>query len=174
MSAYTKLAKDTLENYVKTGQIVIPPVDEEPEEFKEKKSCFVSLKKDGQLRGCIGTLQPYRDNLEEEIVMNAVSAGTRDPRFPAITVDELPEIQYSVDVLSEPEPITSLEGHDVKKQGLIVSTRDGRSGVLLPDLDGVNTPEEQLLICLQKGGIYPGEEVSLETFTVERHGEDDE
>lgn len=132
--------------------------------------CFVSLKKGGQLRGCIGTTGPTRATLAEEVCGNAVSAGTHDPRFSAVRPDELPELVYDVDVLGEPEPVDSVDALDCQRYGVIVSTRDGRRGLLLPDLDGVDSVEEQVRIAARKGGIELGQDaVRLERFTVTRH-----
>ena len=135
-----------------------------------RAGCFVSIKKNGQLRGCIGTTGPTRSSLAEEICGNAVAAGTRDPRFGAITADELPELVYDVDVLGTPEPVDSTAALDCRRYGVIVSTADGRRGLLLPDLDGVDSVEEQVRIAARKGGIDLGaDRVRLERFTVTRH-----
>lgn len=134
------------------------------------RACFVSLKKDGQLRGCIGTLQPTQACLSEEIVANAQSAATHDPRFSPVTADELDSLVLDVDVLGRPEPVQGLGQLDPAVYGVIVSTPDGRRGVLLPDLAGVDTVEEQVSIAARKGGIdLDNEGVLLERFTVERH-----
>lgn len=134
------------------------------------RACFVSMKKNGQLRGCIGTLAPTQACLSDEIVANAQSASTRDPRFHPVTPDELDSLVLDVDVLGEPEPVGSLDDLDPRRYGVIVSTHDGRRGVLLPDLAGVDTVEEQVSIAAQKGGIDVSlEPVLLQRFTVERH-----
>lgn len=129
---------------------------------------FVSLHKDGRLRGCIGTISPTRDNLAQEIIENAISASTRDPRFIPVTLDELEFLEYSVDVLSPAEPIDSPDQLDVKRYGVIVSN-GGRRGLLLPNLDTIDTVEEQISIAKKKAGIGPGEPVSLKRFEVVRH-----
>lgn len=136
-----------------------------------RAGCFVSLKKDGQLRGCIGTLAPTRASLAEEVCANAVSAGLRDPRFPPVAADELGELVYDVDVLGEPEEVAGPGELDCLRWGVIVSSADGtRRGVLLPDLDGVDTVEEQLRIAARKGGVDLAEEgVRVERFEVARH-----
>ena len=131
-------------------------------------ACFVSLKKHGELRGCIGTLAPARADLAHEICANAISAATADPRFPRVRPSELPELALDVDVLSRPEHC-ELGDLDPARYGVIVSTGDGRRGVLLPDLAGVDTVEEQVDIACHKAGIYDGETFSVERFTVERH-----
>lgn len=166
---YVKLAKKTLESYVKDK--TVPDISDVDEELLNSKAgTFVSLKKDGQLRGCIGTIISTTGSIAEEIVQNAVSAGTRDPRFLPVTEDELEDIHYSVDVLMPAEPISSIDELDVKKYGVIVEN-GGRRGLLLPDLEGVDTPEEQLSIAMQKAGINPGEPIAVERFEVVRHGE---
>lgn len=133
-------------------------------------ACFVSLKKDGRLRGCIGTLSPVQPNLAAEIMANAISAALHDPRFSPVTPEELPELIYDVDVLSQPEPVSSTLELDCTRYGVIVSTSDGRRGVLLPDLAGVDSVDEQLSIAASKGGIdLSRDRVSIQRFQVVRH-----
>ena len=165
---YVRLAKETLETYVKSGK-QIPVPDNLPAVMLEGRAgVFVSLKKYGDLRGCIGTIEPTTINTAMEIIQNAISSGTRDPRFHPVEEHELAHLDYSVDVLMEPEPIKSKEELDVKKYGVIV--RSGyRSGLLLPNLEGVDTVEEQVDIALQKAGIRPGEPYEMERFEVKRH-----
>lgn len=139
--------------------------------WKEHRACFVSIKKNnGELRGCIGTLSPLYASLDMEIIANAVSASTRDPRFPPMTKDELDSVIFSVDVLSEPETVSGIEQLNPRKYGVIVS-RGYRRGVLLPDLEGVNTSEQQVEIAAMKAGLYDLDGVKLERFTVERYKE---
>lgn len=171
---YISLARFALEAYVREGRIVsqteyLQQFGNLPEEMiRDKAGTFVSLKKDGALRGCIGTIQSTKKNIAEEIIYNAISAGTKDPRFFPVGTNELDDLVYSVDVLGEAEPIESLEQLDVVKYGVIV--RSGyRSGLLLPNLEGVNTPEEQVSIALQKAGISPREKYTMERFEVIRH-----
>lgn len=167
---YVALARKSLETYVTSHKKIVPP-DGLPEELLQTRAgCFVSLKKDGELRGCIGTILPTKGSLAQEICANAISAGRHDPRFHKVEKDELPELVYSVDVLTTPEAIGGTGELDPKRYGVIVSTPDGRRGLLLPDLDGIDTPEEQVRIAAQKGGINPNEEgVQLERFEVVRH-----
>ena len=132
---------------------------------------FVCLKKQGRLRGCIGTLGPTRESLAEEIRENAVSAGLRDPRFSPVRPEELPELTYTVDVLGSPESVEEPGDLDPGLYGVIVSS-GGRRGVLLPDLEGVDTPEMQIRIALEKAGISPDEPYRLERFQVIRHRPD--
>lgn len=165
---YVRLARKSLETYVKTGKPIKLPDDLTDDMLNKKAGVFVSLKKHGQLRGCIGTISPVTGSVAEEILRNAISAGTEDPRFPPVTERELTDLVYSVDVLSEPEPIQSIEELDVKRYGVIV-TSGYRRGLLLPNLDGVDTPDEQVSIAMRKAGIRPGQPYSLERFEVVRH-----
>lgn len=166
-SDHVKLAILALESFVQNRLIIQVP-DWVPEHFTiVRKATFVSIKKNGNLRGCIGTIIPTKRNLAEEIIYNAISAGTQDPRFNPIRVEELSDLIYSVDVLYDPEQIVSIKELNVKRYGVIV-TKGFRRGLLLPDLEGIDTPEEQVLIALQKAGIEPGEEYSMQRFLVER------
>ncbi len=165
---YVKLARLSLETYVKTRKYVKPP-DGLPEEMlKRRAGVFVSLKKDGRLRGCIGTISPVKPSIAGEIIANAVSAGTGDPRFDPVTEDELSSLVYSVDVLGEAEPVESVDKLNAKRYGVIV-TKGYRRGLLLPNLEGVDTPDQQIAIALQKAGINAGENYSIERFEVVRH-----
>lgn len=164
---YVRLARLGLETYVKTGRRAEMPDNLPPELSRRRAGVFVSLKKDGQLRGCIGTISAVMPCVAEEILRNAVSAGTEDPRFPAVTEDELPWLVYDVDVLTDAEPAD--RSHlDVKRYGVIVRC-GGRCGLLLPDLDGVTTVDQQISIALRKAGIAPDEQYSIERFEVVRH-----
>ena len=166
---WVKLARRSLETYVKTSQrLTSLPEDLPAEMTTQQAGAFVSLHKNGQLRGCIGTIAPTCDNLAWEIVQNAVSACSRDPRFSPVRPDELDELEYSVDVLGAPEPVDSPAALDPKTYGVIVSC-GGRRGLLLPDLDGVDSVEAQLSIALQKGGIRENEPYKIERFKVVRH-----
>ena len=166
--AYVALARHSLETYVRNKKIIKVPGDLPAEMLESRAGVFVSIKKNGQLRGCIGTIAPVRKNIAEEIIYNAISSGTEDPRFYPVQEDELGELVYSVDVLEKPEPINSLDELDVKRYGVIV--RSGRrSGLLLPNLEGVDTPEEQVSIALKKAGIAPDENYKMERFEVVRH-----
>lgn len=167
---YVTLARRSLESYVTGGERITPPADLPADMLDRRAGCFVSLKEDGELRGCIGTIQPVRDNLAEEICSNAISAGTRDPRFAPVRERELGELVYDVDVLSEPEPIPNGSFLDVRRYGVIVSTDDGRRGLLLPDLNGVDTVQEQMDIAARKGHIDLATDAwHLERFEVVRH-----
>ena len=166
---WVRLARLSLETFVRTGKRLDTLPDGLPEEMTAKSAgAFVSLHAHGQLRGCIGTTGPTTENVAWEIVQNAVSACSRDPRFVPVRADELDSLEYSVDVLGEPETISSPAELDVKKYGVIVSC-GGRRGLLLPDLDGVDTVEQQIDIARQKGGISSRERYTLERFEVVRH-----
>lgn len=166
--AYVHLARLSLETYVTTGKYLKLPEDLLEEMKTKKAGVFVSLKKHGSLRGCIGTISPVTASIAKEIIRNAVSAAVEDPRFPPITEDELEELVYSVDVLGEPEPIDSMNELDVVRYGVIVSAGRKR-GLLLPNLEGVDTVEKQVEIARKKAGIYDNEEFTLERFEVVRH-----
>jgi AmmeMemoRadiSam system protein A len=160
-----QLAKDTVESYVREGKT--PRPRELTPEMKERAGVFVSLHKHGQLRGCIGTFEPTNDNVAEEIIANAISSATRDPRFPPVTPSELDDLEYSVDVLTKPEPVSDISQLDPKEYGVIVES-GWRRGLLLPDLEGVDSVEEQIAICRLKAGIAPSEPVNLYRFQVRR------
>lgn len=167
--AYVRLARKSLEGYMLKHTPISVPKGLPKEFLSRKAGVFVSLKKDGRLRGCIGTIAPTTGSVAEEIIQNAVSAGTKDYRFPQIAYEELPYLEYSVDVLGEPEEIDSPDQLDVKKYGLIV-TKGRKRGLLLPDLEGVDTIEDQIMITKQKAGIDPDDEdVKMERFQVIRH-----
>jgi len=165
---YVKLARKSLETYLKTGKPLKLP-EGLPEDLTERRAgVFVSLKKHGRLRGCIGTISATEGSIADEIIRNAISAGTGDPRFDPVEVSELPELVYSVDVLGDAEPAASPEALDAKRYGVIV-TKGYRRGLLLPNLEGVDTPQQQIAIALQKAGISPDEKYALERFEVVRH-----
>jgi len=167
MSALAKLARQTVETYVREGKIPEPPKKLTPE-MKERAGVFVSIHKLGGLRGCIGTFEPQQANVAKETIANAVSSASRDPRFPPIAPKELKDLEYSVDVLTEPEPIETKDQLDPRKYGCIVEC-DLRRGLLLPDLEGVDTVDYQISICRQKAGIMPDEPIKLYRFQVKRY-----
>ena len=165
---FVKLARLSLEFFVKNHR-PLPVPENLPEELMNRRAgAFVSLHKDGSLRGCIGTIAPITPNLASEIMQNAVSACSRDPRFSPVTIDELDELEYSVDVLGDPERVFSLDDLDVRKYGVIVESK-GRQGLLLPDLEGVDTVQQQVGIAMKKGNIPDNEPINLWRFEVIRH-----
>lgn len=165
---YVKLARQTINEYITNGKKLKVPEDIPEEMKKTRAGAFVSIHKNGDLRGCIGTILPTEKNVAAEIISNAISASTRDPRFPAITPDELSALEINVDVLGEPELISSPDELDVKRYGVIVSS-GYRRGLLLPDLEGVDTVEQQIAIAMRKGGIDRDDEITLHRFEVIRH-----
>ena len=166
--AYVRLARRTIEHYARTKDVLEVPEGLPEEMYKTCAGVFVSIKENGSLRGCIGTVQPAESSLAREIIYNAVSASSRDPRFSPIEPEELDRLTITVDVLGEVEKAGSLEDLDVKRYGVIVSNENGR-GLLLPNLDGVDTVQEQIDIAKQKAGIGEQEEIQLERFQVVRH-----
>ncbi|MCR5565604.1 MAG: AmmeMemoRadiSam system protein A [Clostridiales bacterium] len=166
--SYVRLARETIEKYMLRRERNTVPEWAPPEMAERKAGVFVSIHEDGRLRGCIGTILPVYGSVAEEIIHNAVSASTRDPRFDPVRPDELDRLEINVDVLTAPERIESRDELDVKRYGVIVSSGSKR-GLLLPDLDGVDTVDEQVDIAMRKGGISPREKITLERFEVIRH-----
>ena len=166
--AYVRLARRSVEHYVRHGTSCARPADL-PAEMRQSAGVFVSLKQEGQLRGCIGTITAQQHDIAQEIIANAISACSSDPRFPPVSEAELDTLEYSVDVLGEPQRIASEAELDVRRYGVIVS--DGyRRGLLLPDLDGIDTPAEQVRIARKKGGIAENaKDITLARFEVVRH-----
>jgi len=169
----TEFAKLTVETFIKEGKLPkMPPsliginVD--------KAGTFVSIKTrdDNNLRGCIGTIFPTKENVIEEIMHNAIAAATKDPRFEAVQRPELDNLRYSVDILFPPEPVTAVDQLDPKNYGIIVASRSGRQALLLPDLEGIDTVEVQLGVCKRKAGIPPNEPIAVQRFKVERYPEE--
>lgn len=167
MHPLAELAKNSVESYIRDRKVFELP-EADAEGLSEKAGVFVCLKKRDQLRGCIGTFMPAKQHIADEIIANAVSAATQDPRFPPVTEDELEEISYSVDVLSTPEKVSDLSELDPRRYGVIV-TKGSRKGLLLPDLEGVDTVKEQLNIARMKAGILPDEPVEILRFEVKRY-----
>jgi len=166
-----ELARRSLAWFVSTGRVI----EAAPEDLLVQippgpAACFVSLHEiRGKLRGCMGTLEAGEPSLAQEILHNAVAACSRDRRFPPVRPEELAGLQIGVDVLSPLEPIPGPEHLDPRRFGVVVETPNGRRGVLLPDLEGVDTVERQLVVVCRKAGIRPGERYLLHRFTVERH-----
>ena len=165
---YVRLARQSLERYVLRRERMDLPGDLPPALTGTRAGAFVSLHKFGRLRGCIGTILPTAGCLAEEIIGNAVSAAVRDPRFDPVRPEELKWLEISVDVLGAPEPVETTAQLDVKRYGVIV-TSGRKKGLLLPDLEGVDTVEDQVAIARQKAGIGPEEKIRLERFEVVRH-----
>jgi len=185
MHPLVSLAKKAVETYIKEGKIITPPEDL-PKEFLQKKAgVFVTIEKKGELRGCIGTYLPVRENIANEVIFNAIASATEDWRFGKIQKEELPELSFIVYILSNPQPVKDLKELDPKKYGVIVKTSPflslendvifnghqvPKTGVLLPDIEGVETVEQQISIACQKAGIDPTKEkIFIYKFTVEKY-----
>ena len=166
---YVKLARKTIESYINDGKKIDVP-DDIPDDMRSRKAgVFVSIHKEGMLRGCIGTISSVYENIGREIIENAISASTRDPRFDPIRPNELDSLEINVDVLSDAEDIESKDELDVKRYGVIV-TKGYKRGLLLPNLDGVDTIDEQVSIALRKAGLSEHEKgYKLQRFEVVRH-----
>lgn len=167
MHPLVKLAKAAVEAYVTKGETISSPSELIPE-MRENAGVFVSIKKHGELRGCIGTFMPTCGNVAEEIIRNAICAATQDPRFERISKDEMDDLVFSVDVLTPPQEVKNLKELDPEKYGIIVS-KGMRKGLLLPDLEGVETVEEQIRISRLKAGIMDNEDVKIFKFEVRRY-----
>lgn len=188
-----ELAKEAVEKYIKEKEVIKPP-DDLPEKFLTQKSgTFVTIEKQGLLRGCIGTYLPTKENIAKEIISNAIAAAAEDYRFGLIQKEELPLLSYTVYILNEPELVKNLKELDPKKYGIIVKTvpiaysrprgkaanatdvvfnghLPYKSGLLLPDLEGVDTTEKQVSIACQKGRIDPSyDKIVIYRFTVKKY-----
>jgi len=171
MHPLVKLARQAIETYINERRVIEPPAELTPE-MKQKAGVFVSIKKHGELRGCIGTFMPAYENVAEEIIKNAICAAAQDPRFYCVQREELDELAYSVDILTPPAEVKDLKELNPEKYGVIVSSASGggqRKGLLLPALEGVDTVEEQLRIAKMKGGISQEEDVKIFKFEVKRY-----
>jgi len=179
MDPYTRLARRTVETFARTGQTIAAPPDLPAEFYSCRQGVFVTIftvqSARCELRGCVGTFAPTRENLAEEIIQNAIWASREDERFRPVAADELDRLRYEVSLLAAPQPIEALDQLEPSRYGLIVRTTDGRCGLLLPGLEGVDTASRQLAIAARKGRIDPErEEVSLWRFTVTKFSEQDE
>tara|TARA_B100000315_G_scaffold50661_1_gene45186 strand:- start:2753 stop:3985 length:1233 start_codon:yes stop_codon:yes gene_type:complete len=166
LSPVARLAKETVESYIRERRV--PQARELTPEMKERAGVFVSIHRHGELRGCIGTFESTKDNIAREIITNAISSATRDPRFSPVTASELKDLDYSVDILTKPELVADETSFDPKKYGVIVES-GWRYGLLLPDLEGVDMVGEQIRICRLKAGIMPYEPIKLYRFEVKRY-----
>lgn len=167
MHELVDLARRSVEEYVRKGKVLPVPEPLSPE-MAGRAGVFVCIKKKGQLRGCIGTFLACCENIASETIRNAVSAAVQDPRFGPVTEDELPDLEYTVDVLSPPEKVSDKGQLDPRKYGVMVVS-GGKRGLLLPDLEGVDSVEEQLRITRMKAGIFAHEKIEIFRFTVERY-----
>lgn len=167
-----QLANDAVNEFVSNNKTIAPPASLPPEFLNKKAGTFVTITEHGELRGCIGTYLPTRDNVALEVIANAISAATYDPRFEPISKEDLANLSYEVYILEKPEPIKSLDELDPDKFGVIVSgTKSHRSALLLPGLEGINTVEQQLGCVTQKAGIDPTrEKLIVQKFRAEKFG----
>lgn len=165
MHPLVEISKWAVEEYVRHGKVLT--LEETPPELREPSGVFVCLKKRGQLRGCIGTIEPCLHSLAEEAIANAISSATQDPRFLPVEEDDLEDLTYSVDVLTPPEAIEGPDQLDPRRYGVVVES-GSRRGLLLPDLEGVDTAEQQVAIARRKAGIPPGADIRLYRFEVQR------
>lgn len=177
-----KLAKKTVEEYVKNDKTIEPEsvLDSDSEFLKKEAGTFVTLKKNEDLRACIGTFLPTQDNVAQEVVHNAIGAATRDHRFGAVSEEELSELSYEVQILSEPEPIKSEGNLNPEEYGILVKSipagsedvglkQRAKSGLLLPDLEGIDSPEKQITVALRKAGITNKKRVKIWRFTTQNY-----
>lgn len=166
------LARRAVETFVLKRKVVEPERADAPSLLSQRSACFVSIKTEGrELRGCVGTIEPEHDSLAEEVVDNAIKAATRDPRFHPVSAEELARLRYSVDVLGALEP-TTLEDLDPSVFGVVVTNDSGtRRGLLLPNIDGISTPNQQVGVAARKAGIGPRETVKLFRFRTRRFQE---
>ena len=167
MHKLAELARQSVEEYIRNKTEISPPEDLTPE-MTAKAGVFVCIKKKGHLRGCIGTFMPCTEDVAHEVIRNAICAAKDDSRFEPVTADELDELEFSVDVLSPPEKVSDMSGLDPKKYGVIV-VHGNRKGLLLPDLEGVDSVEEQVRIAKMKAWINPDEKVEIFRFMVSRY-----
>lgn len=168
----TDLARKAIEVYIVSGKEVKLDENELPEILEEKAGVFVTLKKNGKLRGCMGTFRPVQKNAAYEIISNAMTAAENDPRFPEVDKSELDEIAISVDILSEPEKVDSKNELDPKKYGILVEGGH-QSGLLLPDLEGIDDIEKQINVARRKAGLNPDDNIEIYRFSVRRFKEND-
>ncbi|GAH47876.1 unnamed protein product, partial [marine sediment metagenome] len=160
---YVSLAKSAVETYINKKKVIKVP-DGLPKEMTSKKAgTFVTIKKNGDLRGCIGTYLPTKESIAEEIIQNAITAVTEDYRFGLVQKEELPYLAYSVYILEKPELVKDTKELNPKKYGIIIKTLNHplKSALLLPDLSGINTVEQQISVTCQKGGIDPSKEKTV-------------
>ncbi len=168
VDSYVNLAKETINTYIKENRIIDIPSDLPKEMYEDERAVFISIHENGDLRGCIGTIYPTTNCVAQEIINNAISASTSDPRFYPITVDELDKLEINVDVLTPPQDIEDFSCLDPKRYGVIV-TSGHKQGVLLPDLEGIDTIDEQISIAKMKAGIGDYEDIKLKRFEVIRY-----
>lgn len=166
-NSFVDLARKAINVFLEEKEIILPP-NPLPEEMNKTNGVFVTLKRGATLRGCIGTILPTQPNLGAEIIFNAISAATRDPRFSPVKSGEINKLEIIVDLLTEPEQVFSMEAYDPNKQGVIVQ-QDEKRGLVLPETDDVDTSEQQVNLARQRAGIGPEDLVDLFIFDVTRY-----
>ncbi|MFW6283156.1 MAG: AmmeMemoRadiSam system protein A [Minisyncoccales bacterium] len=174
MNSLVKLAQKAVEKKIREGEKISPPSDLADRFLKEKAGVFVTIKKDNDLKGCLGTYRPTQNNIAKELIENAIAAATKDIRFSKIKKKELKDLSYEVYVLNEPEKVQKLEELDPKKYGVIVKTRKQsfKTGLLLPDLEGIDSIEKQINTACKKAKIDPRKkDIIIYRFTVEKYNE---
>lgn len=172
MNHHISLAREAVDQFIKERKILTPPADLPEQILSERAGVFVSIYNGEELRGCIGTYLPDKENIAEEIIANAIAAATEDYRFAPITPEELSELKYSVYILDEPQKIKDIFELDPKKYGILIKSETGRSGLLLPDLPGIDTTEEQLSAAAKKCGANPQKEkIAIWKFGVKKYEE---
>lgn len=166
-----KLAKSAVKNYLKEKEKISPPEEMDKSFLSNQRGVFVTINKNGKLRGCIGTIEATQTNIAEEIISNAISA-CKDPRFPLVKEKEFPRLSFEVNILGEKEVVSSkkIKNIDPQKEGIIVK-RGTKRGLLLPRIKGINTSEKQLKIVLKKAGIRPTEDYQVFKFETESYEE---
>lgn len=168
----TDLARQAVEKYIILGQEVEIEEDKLPQILKKEAGVFVSLKKNGRLRGCMGTFKAVQKNAAYEIISNAMTAAENDPRFPTVKKEELSEIEISVDILSAPEKVEDKSELDAQKYGILVKGGH-QTGLLLPDLEGIETVEKQIRVAKKKAGLAENDRVEIYRFQVSRFKENE-
>ena len=175
MNYYTHLARLATETFVRTKKTITPPPDCPSSFLSQRSGVFVTIEKNHQLRGCIGTYLPTKDNIAQEIIFSAIKAAVSDPRFSPVQVKELPQLSYEVSLLNPPQPVKDIKELNTKEYGIIVQDASGRTGLLLPDLEEVDTALQQIAIACQKAGIDSlTQDISLSKFKVRKYSEEDD
>ena len=165
------LAKKAISHYLKTKEKISPPPETPSSLLKEKAGVFVSIKKKGKLRGCVGTFLPTKENIAKEVIESAILAGFFDDRFPPLTEEELNSLTFTVYILNEPSLIKEISELDPKKYGILVKSLSSKKiGLLLPDIEEIKTVNDQILIACQKAGIDPlNEKFLIFKFTAKKY-----
>ena len=165
------IAKKAILHYLKTKEKISPPSETPPSLLKEKSGVFVSIKKDGKLRGCVGTFLPTKENIAKEVIESAILAGFYDDRFPPLSENEIPSLSFTVYLLDEPSLIKDISELDPKKYGILVKSLSSKKiGLLLPDIEEIKTIEDQIFIACQKAGIDPlNEKFLIFKFTAKKY-----